>query len=92
MGLPNEQDIAKRAYAIWEREGRPDGRSTEHWLTAERDLNAGRKAIEAAFSVENASPAAGEKARPSSGAGQKPKVSILKPKSRSRGTAVSKPH
>ncbi|MBB3559339.1 hypothetical protein FHX06_000636 [Rhizobium sp. BK512] len=31
--------ICKRAYAIWEAEGRPNGRDAEHWLqaTAERD-------------------------------------------------------
>jgi hypothetical protein len=28
-------EIAERAYAIWEREGRPHGRDLEHWLTAE---------------------------------------------------------
>ena len=29
---------AARAYAIWESEGRPHGRDTEHWLQAEREL------------------------------------------------------
>ena len=31
--------ICKRAYALWEAEGRPHGRDAEHWLqaTAERD-------------------------------------------------------
>ncbi len=31
--------ICKRAYAIWEAEGRPQGRDAEHWhqATAERD-------------------------------------------------------
>lgn len=31
--------ICKRAYAIWEMEGRPHGRDAEHWLqaTAERE-------------------------------------------------------
>ena len=26
-----------RAYLIWEREGRPEGRALEHWLVAERE-------------------------------------------------------
>ena len=26
-----------RAYLIWEREGRPQGREVEHWLAAERE-------------------------------------------------------
>jgi hypothetical protein len=30
--------IAVLAYQIWESEGRPDGRSTWHWLEAERRL------------------------------------------------------
>ncbi|MBY3035431.1 DUF2934 domain-containing protein [Rhizobium laguerreae] len=31
--------ISKRAYAIWEEQGRPDGRDDEHWrqAVAERD-------------------------------------------------------
>ena len=29
---------AARAYAIWESEGRPHGRDTEHWLRAENEL------------------------------------------------------
>lgn len=32
------QWIAGRAYAIWEEEGRPEGRQDEHWLIAERDF------------------------------------------------------
>lgn len=92
MNSPNEQDIAKRAYAIWEQEGRPNGRSVEHWLTAERELSAARKAIEESFASDSPSPAVGEKKRAAAGQGAKPKVSILKPKSRSRATPISKPH
>ena len=35
MQNAKQEEIAKRAYAIWEREGRPHGRDLEHWLTAE---------------------------------------------------------
>ena len=35
---PTQQEIALRAYAMWEKEGRPHGRSLEHWLAAEREL------------------------------------------------------
>ena len=31
-------DIAARAYQIFEREGRMDGRAMDHWLQAEREL------------------------------------------------------
>ena len=30
--------LAARAYAIWEREGRPHGRDLDHWLAAEREI------------------------------------------------------
>ena len=31
--------IRRRAYTIWEREGRPAGKSAEHWLRAEAELH-----------------------------------------------------
>lgn len=30
--------IRRRAYEIWEREGRPSGRQHEHWAQAEREV------------------------------------------------------
>ena len=30
--------VRARAYAIWEREGRPDGRANPHWRMAEEEL------------------------------------------------------
>ncbi|ALG71421.1 hypothetical protein VY88_01290 [Azospirillum thiophilum] len=35
MSLDIEQRIRDRAYAIWQAEGCPDGRNTDHWLQAE---------------------------------------------------------
>ena len=35
-------EIARVAYAIWEGEGRPDGRDHEHWTKAQRLLEEGR--------------------------------------------------
>lgn len=32
------ENVASRAYAIWESEGRLDGNSFDHWLRAEREL------------------------------------------------------
>ena len=29
-----DQAIRERAYFMWEREGRPDGRAQDHWLSA----------------------------------------------------------
>jgi hypothetical protein len=34
-----KQAIRERAYAIWEEEGRPEGRDLDHWLRAEADLD-----------------------------------------------------
>jgi hypothetical protein len=31
-----EEKIRARAYAIWEKEGRPDGKDLQHWLKAKR--------------------------------------------------------
>jgi Protein of unknown function (DUF2934) len=30
--------IRQRAYRIWQREGKPQGKSLEHWQRAEREL------------------------------------------------------
>jgi len=38
MKASTHSDICERAYSIWEREGRPDGRSLDHWLQAESEL------------------------------------------------------
>ena len=35
---PQEQVIRERAYALWEQEGRPEGRSLAHWFKAEAEL------------------------------------------------------
>ena len=35
-----QERIRERAQAIWEREGRPDGRHDEHWGQAENEINA----------------------------------------------------
>src|SRR5688500_2801776 len=33
-----EERVRERAYALWEQEGRPDGREQEHWEEASREL------------------------------------------------------
>ncbi len=37
-----EPTIPERAYQIWEQEGRPEGKSLEHWLRAEREARIDR--------------------------------------------------
>jgi hypothetical protein len=66
MAMP-ERDydwIARRAYSLWEEEGRPDGRDEAHWQTALNDWetlqasanktssNAGRRIANARISAE----------------------------------------
>ena len=36
-----QQAIQERSYFLWEGEGRPHGRSLDHWLTAEAELSVG---------------------------------------------------
>ena len=38
-----EQEVRERAYAIWEREGCPEGRADQFWLMAEQELLAERR-------------------------------------------------
>lgn len=40
---PSTEEIARRAYEIYEREGRLDGRDLENWHRAEAELIAERK-------------------------------------------------
>ena len=35
-----QQRIQQRAYELWEREGRPEGREQAHWQQAQRELGA----------------------------------------------------
>jgi Protein of unknown function (DUF2934) len=35
----DEDKIRRRAYEIWEREGRPDGRQHEHWSQARQEMD-----------------------------------------------------
>jgi len=36
----HQSEFAKRAYAIWELEGRPSGKDLDHWLRAETEFAA----------------------------------------------------
>ena len=41
MAGDREHDVRRAAYAIWEAEGRPEGRDLEHWELARRMLDVG---------------------------------------------------
>lgn len=49
---PSEEQIRIRSYLIWEREGRPDGKSEQHWLRAKAELDAEFEANWRAASLE----------------------------------------
>jgi hypothetical protein len=38
VAAPTHAEVAARAYEIYEREGRPEGRHLEHWVQAETEL------------------------------------------------------
>lgn len=44
MTSERHAEIAKRAHAIWELEGRPSGRDLDHWLRAEAEFDATQRA------------------------------------------------
>jgi hypothetical protein len=35
----SHDEISRRAHAIWEEEGRPEGKAEEHWMRAVRELS-----------------------------------------------------
>ncbi|HWN94436.1 MAG TPA: DUF2934 domain-containing protein [Methylomirabilota bacterium] len=45
-GVASQETIARRAYEIWEGEGRPEGRAMEHWLRAASELKAQSDGVE----------------------------------------------
>jgi hypothetical protein len=40
MSLYSTEQIASRAYGLWEKAGRPEGHAEEFWVSAERELRA----------------------------------------------------
>jgi DNA-binding protein H-NS len=65
-----DDQIRQRAYAIWEREGRPDGRHEEHWQRAVeeigRELGAGDSEIGPTRASRPRSPSKSSQANPAS--------------------------
>lgn len=56
---PASDAVSRRAYEIWEREGRPEGCDFRHWLQAEQELGAEQSS---SANERGASPAAGVRA------------------------------
>ncbi len=51
-GWWHDERIRERAYEIWEREGRPAGKSLEHWLKAEAEIAAEEKGLKQEIELE----------------------------------------
>ncbi|OIQ88106.1 hypothetical protein GALL_299980 [mine drainage metagenome] len=39
MSMDQAESIRRRAFQIWEDQGRPEGRDMDHWLQAEAELS-----------------------------------------------------
>ena len=57
---PDTEEIARAAYAIWENEGRPDGRDREHWAQAEQVVQNGASGVNHAEDGDAATDPSGE--------------------------------
>jgi hypothetical protein len=64
--------IERRAYLLWEREGRPEGKALAHWLRAEREVEAQGNSRAAAGPAEPMRPTAKAK-RPDKRRGRMPR-------------------
>jgi hypothetical protein len=42
VAAPTSEQIAARAFAIWERKGKPAGQDAQNWAQAEAELRAGK--------------------------------------------------
>lgn len=45
--VPSPDEVSRRAYELWEKDGRPEGRELEHWLRAENELRSRQTAEDA---------------------------------------------
>lgn len=69
-----EQWVQQRAYAIWEAEGRPEGRDRTHWEQAERELTTG----DMSAGLTAAAPEAGAAKKPRKRTATKPAASAAR--------------
>lgn len=53
-GWWHEQRTRERAYQIWERAGRPEGKAVEHWLQAEAEIASEERGSEEEAKLEAA--------------------------------------
>src|SRR6266498_1794390 len=71
----NNDEIDQLAHSIWEQEGRPDGRSLDHWLMAEKQLRSQKQVQNSADRNEQSSVVARAEASIGNTRGSKGEVS-----------------
>jgi DUF2934 family protein len=49
----HEERIHKRAYDLWERSNRPEGKAVEHWLQAETEIAAEEQGLAEELKLEH---------------------------------------
>jgi hypothetical protein len=62
---PDPETVSRRAYELWEQEGRPEGCDLRHWLQAEQECRTSHASNETATTPTSASP--GSDVRPLQG-------------------------
>ena len=89
----SREEIASRAYQIWEACGRPPGRELEHWLQAERELASPSGEANLEDAPASSSPPWGSGAHPSAapGAESPMEVQAQKPVARQSGKSHPRP-
>ncbi|MEO6002045.1 MAG: DUF2934 domain-containing protein [Opitutus sp.] len=60
MKTPTQEEVSDRAYQLWEKYGRPDGRDVEIWFEAERELADTTKASASEPAVRDRAPTSPE--------------------------------
>ena len=64
---PDAEAISRRAYELWEQEGRPDGADLRHWLQAEKEVSTRQEQNSTSKSTEAGSRNAPTDTRPLQG-------------------------
>lgn len=59
LNAADEQKVRDRAHAIWQAEGRPDGRHLDHWRQAQAEIEREKEAANSAAAAP-ASPTSSE--------------------------------
>lgn len=74
-GKTMDERIRDRAYALWEREGQPEGRAEEHWRQARSDVEAedAGSGLESPDTLPDPAPSASSAQAPSQKPASRPK-------------------